>query len=112
MVITPRIMKKFKKVLPVMMAAVLTFGSIPMTVCADSSKVVTLGANLTEEQKTSMYEYFGTSADEVATIEVTNADERKYMEGIASEAQIGTRTYSCSYVEPTSSGGVQVISLT
>ena len=91
-----------------MMAAVLTFGSIPMTVCADSSKVVTLGANLTEEQKTSMYEYFGTSADEVATIEVTNADERKYMEGIASEAQIGTRTYSCSYVEPTSSGGVQV----
>ena len=106
--ITPRIMKKFKKVLPVMMAAVLTFGSIPMTVCADSSKVVTLGANLTEEQKTSMYEYFGTSADEVATIEVTNADERKYMEGIASEAQIGTRTYSCSYVEPTSSGGVQV----
>ncbi|MGN1378214.1 MAG: DUF1002 domain-containing protein [Dorea sp.] len=101
-------MKKFKKVLPVMMAAVLTFGSIPMTVCADSSKVVTLGANLTEEQKTSMYEYFGTSADEVATIEVTNADERKYMEGIASEAQIGTRTYSCSYVEPTSSGGVQV----
>ena len=106
--ITPRIMKKFKKVLPVMMAAVLTFGSIPMTVCADSSKVVTLGANLTEEQKTSMYEYFGTSADEVATIEVTNADERKYMEGIASEAQIGTRTNSCSYVEPTSSGGVQV----
>ena len=106
--ITPRIMKKFKKVLPVMMAAVLTFGSIPMTVCADSSKVVTLGANLTEEQKTSMYEYFGTSADEVATIEVTNADERKYMEGLASEAQIGTRTYSCSYVEPTSSGGVQV----
>ena len=106
--ITPRIMKKFKKVLPVMMAAVPTFGSIPMTVCADSSKVVTLGANLTEEQKTSMYEYFGTSADEVATIEVTNADERKYMEGIASEAQIGTRTYSCSYVEPTSSGGVQV----
>lgn len=106
--ITPRIMKKFKKVLPVMMAAVLTFGSIPMTVCADSSKVVTLGADLTEEQKTSMYEYFGTSADEVATIEVTNADERKYMEGIASEAQIGTRTYSCSYVEPTSSGGVQV----
>ena len=42
------------------------------------------------------------------TIEVTNADERKYMEGIASEEQIGTRTYSCSYVEPTSSGGVQV----
>ena len=55
-----------------------------------------------------MYEYFGTSADQVETIEVTNADEREYMEGIATEAQIGTRTYSCSYVEPTDSGGIQV----
>lgn len=91
-----------------MMAAVLAFVSVPFTAMADSSKVVTLGANLTEEQKKSMYDYFGTSADKVDTIEVTNADERKYMEGIASEAQIGTRTYSCSYVEPTGSGGIQV----
>ena len=106
--ITPRIMKKFKKILPVMMAAVLSVSGLPMIARADSSKVVTLGANLSEDQKNSMYEYFGTSADQVETIEVTNADERKYMEGIASEAQIGTRTYSCSYVEPTESGGIQV----
>ena len=106
--ITPRIMKKLKKVLPVMMAAVLSVSGLPLVARADSSKVVTLGANLSEDQKNSMYEYFGTSADQVDTIEVTNADERKYMEGIASEAQIGTRTYSCSYVEPTESGGIQV----
>ena len=90
------------------MAAALCTVSLPLAVQADSSNVVTLGANLTQEQKTSMYEYFGTSADQVETIEVTNADERKYMEGIASEEQIGTRTYSCSYVEPTSDGGIQV----
>ncbi len=86
----------------------MTCTCLPITAKADSSKVVTLGANLTEEQKNSMYKYFGTTADAVDTIEVTNADERKYMEGIASEAQIGTRTYSCSYVEPTTSGGIQV----
>ena len=91
-----------------MMAAVLTCASVPMVAKADNSKVVTLGANLSDEQKKSMYEYFGTSSDKVETIEVTNADVRKYMEGIASEEQIGTRTYSCSYVEPTGSGGVQV----
>lgn len=91
-----------------MMAAVLTCASMPMVAKADNSKVVTLGANLSDEQKKSMFEYFGTSSDKVETIEVTNADERKYMEGIASEEQIGTRTYSCSYVEPTGSGGVQV----
>ena len=105
---TPDIMKKARKVLPLLMAAALCTASIPITAQADSSKVVTLGANLSDEQKQSMYEYFGTSADEVQTIVVTNADERKYMEGIASEEQIGTRTYSCSYVEPTSKGGIQV----
>ena len=90
------------------MAAALCTASLPLAVQADSCNVVTLGAILSQEQKTSMYEFFGTSADQVETIEVTNADERKYMEGIASEEQIGTRTYSCSYVEPTSDGGIQV----
>lgn len=102
------IMKNMKKIIPFMLALTLACTSIPFVSKADSAKVVTLGANLTEEQKSSMYEYFGTSSEEAATIEVTNADERKYMEGIASEAQIGTRTYSCSYVEPTSDGGIQV----
>lgn len=101
-------MKKIKKAIPVLLALTLTCTSLPLIAKADSSKVVTLGANLSDEQKQSMYDYFGTSADEVDTIEVTNSDERKYMEGIATEAQIGTRTYSCSYVEPTNDGGIQV----
>ncbi len=108
MVNTPRIMKKFKRALPVAMAIVLGSTSAPLVVRADSSKVVTLGANLTDSQKNSMYEYFGTSSDKAEVIEVTNADERKYLEGVAPDEQIGTRTYSCSYVEPTTSGGIQV----
>lgn len=101
-------MKKFKKIVPFVVTLSLFTACLPMVAKADSSKVVTLGANLSEDQKNEMYEYFGTSADKVETIEVTNADERKYMEGIATESQIGTRTYSCSYVEPTESGGIQV----
>lgn len=101
-------MKKMKRIVPCLMALALTVSTLPLTVQADNSKVVTLGANLSDEQKANMYEYFGTTADEVVTIEVTNADERVYMEGIASEAQIGTRALSCSYVEPTNSGGIQV----
>lgn len=97
-----------KRTLPVFVAAALVCVNLPMVAKADSSKVVTLGANLSEDQKVSMYEYFGTTADEVDTIEVTNQDERKYMEGIASEAQIGKKTFSCSYVEPTDDGGIQV----
>ena len=108
MVNTPRIMKKLKRALPVAMAIVLGSTAAPLVVRADSSKVVTLGANLTDSQKNSMYEYFGTSSDKAEVIEVTNADERKYLEGVAPDEQIGTRTYSCSYVEPTTSGGIQV----
>lgn len=74
----------------------------------NSGKVVTLGENLNEQQRASMYEYFGTSADEVETIVVTHADEVKYMEGIATDEQIGPTTNSCAYVEPTDSGGIKV----
>ena len=108
MVNTPRIMKNLKRALPVAMAVVLSSTAAPLVVKADSSKVVTLGANLSDSQKNSMYEYFGTSSDKAEVIEVTNADERKYLEGVAPDEQIGTRTYSCSYVEPTTSGGIQV----
>lgn len=74
----------------------------------DSSKVVTLGENLSQAQRDSMYQYFGTSADQVDTIIVTHSDEVKYMEGIATAEQIGSTTNSCAYVEPTDSGGIKV----
>lgn len=76
---------------------------------ADSANVVTLGANLSEEQKKTMLDYFGVKKNEVVVLEVNNQEERKYLEGIASEQQIGTRTYSCAYVEPTKAGsGINV----
>lgn len=74
----------------------------------ETDNVVTLGENLTAEQRAAMYEYFGTSAEEVRTIIVTHADEVKYMEGIATAEQIGATTNSCAYVEPTESGGIKV----
>lgn len=74
----------------------------------ETSKVVTIGNDLSEKQKASMYEYFGTAPEQVKTIVVTHADEVKYMEGIATAKQIGKTTYSCAYVEPTDSGGVRV----
>ena len=68
-------MKNFKKSVSLVMALVLALGTFSITAYADNSKVVTLGANLSEEQKSNMYEYFGTNANEVVTIEVTNADD-------------------------------------
>ena len=52
-------MKKLKRVLPFSLAIILASVSLPVTALADSAKVVTLGANLSDEQKASMYKYFG-----------------------------------------------------
>ena len=67
-----RILRCIKKSIFVFTAASLICVSVPIAAKADSSKVVTLGANLSDEQKESMYKYFGTTADDVDTIEVTN----------------------------------------
>ena len=75
-----------------------------MTAKADSAKVVTIGANLTKEQRAKIFEYFGVKETSVEVLEVTNKEEREYLEGVATEAQIGRRTYSCAYIEPTERG--------
>ena len=69
---------------------------------ADGSKVVTIGADLNAQQKQMMLDYFGVSENEAMIINVTNAEERKYLQGVATDAQLGRRTISCAYVEPTS----------
>ena len=82
--------------------------STPMPVMADASKVVTLGADLTDEQKNTMMKYFKADASQVQIITVNNQDERTYLGKYISSEQIGTRTLSCAYVKPTQSGGIKV----
>lgn len=86
----------------------LVLGSINFAF-ADGARVVTLGANLNEQQKATMLKYFGVNENEVVILEVNNQEERKYLEGVATEAQLGKKTYSCAYVEPTKAGsGINV----
>ncbi|NME84255.1 DUF1002 domain-containing protein [Clostridium sp. SM-530-WT-3G] len=93
--------------------------SITLSMCtaafADRASVVTLGADLSDAQKQTVLNYFGVKKDDVVVLDVNNAEERKYLQGIASEAQIGTKTYSCAYVQPTKSGNginVKTVNLT
>lgn len=75
---------------------------------ADLGRVVTLGANLNSNQKKAILNYFGVDESNSTVIYVNNQQERKYLGGIAPEAQIGRVTMSSSYVEPTASGGINV----
>lgn len=63
--------------------------STPMPVMADASKVVTLGADLTDEQKNTMMKYFKADANQVQIITVNNQDERNYLGKYISSEQIG-----------------------
>ena len=101
-------MKLKKRLISLGLCVALVLGSSTLAF-ADSARVVTLGANLSEEQKEKMLKYFGVEENEVVVLEVNNEEERQYLEGVASEAQLGTKTFSCSYVEPKEAGnGINV----
>lgn len=75
---------------------------------ADSRKVVTLGQDLTDEQKNTMMRYFGVDYNSVDVIYINNQNERDHLASYVPLEQIGNNTYSCAFVAPTSSGGIQV----
>lgn len=79
-----------------------------MPAMADSRRVVTLGADLTQDQQNTMLKYFGVNADSVDIIYINNNDERKHLGSYVPLEQIGTKTFSCALVAPTTKGGIQV----
>ena len=101
------IMRKRSVITAVLCSLCLTAGSA-VPAMADSTRVVTLGADLTQDQKNTMMQYFKANASEVQILTVTNADEREYLGNYIPLEQIGTRTLSCAYVKPTQSGGIKV----
>ena len=100
-------MKKRNMIAALLCSACLVAGSVN-PVFADVSKVVTLGADLTDTQKQTMMKYFNVSSDQVQVMTITNEDEHKHLDNIAPQSQIGSRTLSCAYVKPTQSGGIKV----
>ena len=103
-------MKIKNKIVSVLMATCLVFSSFGFSKSfADSSKVVTIGVNNTAEQRQTILNYFGVKENEVEIVTVNNQEERAYLGKVATEEQLGRKTYSCAYVEPTTEGsGINV----
>lgn len=91
----------------IVLGLALTLGCV-MPAMADSRRVVTLGADLTQDQQNTMLKYFGVSADSVDIIYINNNDEREHLGSYVPLEQIGTKTFSCALVAPTNKGGIQV----
>lgn len=99
------------RVVALVAAMGLVFAMLPTSAFADSSRVVTLGADLSAEQRTTVLNFFGLSEADLANltvVNVTNADERAHLSDSIDLGVIGNKTYSCSYIQPTNSGGIYV----
>lgn len=88
-------------VLVFLLMAVISFQSVAVAADYKIEKVVSLGADLNSSQRNQIYQIFGVNTDdeEIKFIEVTNNEEREYLEGVADEKHIGTRAISCVYVQ-------------
>lgn len=101
---------KNKKIIGVL-TTVVVIGSIilPTTLAvADQFNVISIGANLSKEQKDEMLKYFNAPQGSYEEVTITNKQEKEELKGIIPEAQIGSKTISCAYVQPTEKGGINV----
>lgn len=82
------------------LAVVLVF-ALGTGVLATYSRVITFGADLDRAQKSMLASKFGVNLAEanVPVVDVTNAEERKYLAGLVPENVIGTRAISSAMVE-------------
>ena len=81
--------------------------SMPLAAHAESTQSrAVIGADLEAQQVQDVYNMFGVRRGDVIELTMTNAEERRYLEGYVDDSIIGTRSISCVYVEllPAGSG--------
>ena len=94
-----------------MTGILLVVAMMPSVALADAGRVMTLGADLTAEQRANVLSFFNLSESDLSNltvVTVTNADERAHLSSSIDLGVIGNKTYSCSYIQPTNSGGIYV----
>ena len=97
-----------KKFLSGIMALALSLAMMSPVLADTKSACVAIGADNTEAQLKTVYGYFGISRGSVEETVVTNADERKYLEGQVSLDKIGSLALSSVYVQEKTSGGIDI----
>ncbi|MYL33886.1 DUF1002 domain-containing protein [Pontibacillus yanchengensis] len=89
-----------RRIIATMLVLALMMMGLPQFVLADAApgdEIVSLGADLSEEQKQSLLNEMDVS-ENVMTVTVTNKEEHEYLGDYISKAQIGTRAISSSKI--------------
>lgn len=99
-------MKKKRSIALLLCMLMIAVFMLPQMILADEGEgatdglgcLVTMGADLNEEQRAKVYADFGIVEGSVPEIKVTNAEERSYLEGLVSDKKIGNVALSCLYI--------------
>ncbi len=98
--------KKMTAALAALIAAVMMFAG-PVTAYADSTPYVALGADLTEEQRSTVLSLLKVTEEDLQTgtvFTVTNAEEHQYLDEYLDASVIGTRALSSCKVTAEAEG--------
>ena len=99
----------FKKITLVVLTLVMVLAFVvsPAMAAAQEARVV-IGADNNDEQIGAVYGFFGINRGDVTEMQVTNQEERKYLEGLVPDEKIGNVALSCVYIEPNDGGGLDL----
>ena len=97
-------MKFLKRALPIVLAVCLLASLCAVSAIDAGETRTVIGADLTDEQIKTVYKTFGIERGSVKELTVTNKDERQYLSGVISDAQIGTKSISCISIEVLDAG--------
>ena len=90
--------RKFLAAVLVVAISMVAFVAPAFAAVAEGEKRVTIGANLTEEEKAQIYKDFDLEQGSVKEITVSNDEERAYLAGLVPDEKIGTVALSCIYL--------------
>lgn len=96
-------MKK-RLILWVLILALSLAAAVPALALDVGLERVTIGANLSEEQRTQVYKDLGVTPGSVTELIVTNQEEREYLEGLVSDGKIGNVALSSVYIKTLAEG--------
>ncbi len=91
------------KILSIILICIFAFSSVAFADAEIHDAVVSLGKNLSEEQRKEMLSLFQVD-ENTKIIEVTNQEEREYLGEFIDEKLLGTRAISSVYVEKLAEG--------
>lgn len=105
-------MRRAKRLLAWMLSLTLVLGLGVTAQAADEKPILALGADLSADQKATVFSLLGVSESDLGdydVIQITNAEEHEYLDSYLSSSVIGTKALSSVLIRPAEEGaGINV----